>query len=472
VADDRLSLGGRSFGLFLIAFAHLIMAIDFTIVYVALPQIGTDLGFSKNDLQWVMHGYTIVFGGCLLLGGRASDLLGRRRVFIAALVLFAAASLLGGLATSPALIVLARAVQGLGAALLFPSTVALINVLFAQGPARVRALGIWALFGSCGLTLGSLVGGVLVSLFGWPSVFLVNVPLCLLTAGAALSAIPVDQRAHAKRSFDLPGALTVTVGSTLLVYTIVHGGQAGWATSSTAALALLAVLTLFAFVGIEARVRDPLMPLRFLRSRNLCVGMALTALYMGTFFALPYFETILFQDVFGYSPMQTGLAFLLPCIVQAAGTQIGTRMTNRLGVKRTIIVGFVTGAAGTGLMATWLVPGAGYVDLIAGLLVGSLGQGIAWGPIWTAVGSDIVDEEQGVASAMASTTFQIGGAVGLALLIGVSSLVVPSDTMEAEAMTQGIRYAIAAAGLAALVGAILAVLLRLQPVSARTLPKT
>ncbi|MBD8553851.1 MFS transporter [Rhizobium sp. CFBP 8762] len=472
MVEDRLVLGRRGFGLFLIAFAHLIMAIDFTIVYVALPQIGIDLGFSENGLQWVMHGYTVVFGGFLLLGGRASDLLGRRRVFIGALVLFAAASLLGGLATSPTLIVLARAVQGLGAALLFPSTVALVNVLFAEGPERVRALGIWALFGSCGLTLGSLIGGVLVSLFGWPSVFLVNVPLCLLTAAGALLAIPVDRPSHAQRSFDLPGALTATVGATLLVYTIVHAGQAGWATPSTAVLALLAVFALLAFVRIEARGRDPLMPLRFLKSRNLCVGMALTALYMGTFFALPYFETLLFQDAFGYSPMQTGLAFLLPCIVQAAGTQIGTRMTNRLGVKPTIIVGFVIGAAGTALIAAWLVPGAGYVDLIVGLLIGSLGQGIAWGPIWIAVGSDIADEEQGVASAMASTTFQVGGAVGLALLIAVSSFFVHPGTTGAEAMILGIRYAIAAAACAALVGAVLALLLRPQRTPTQTVPLT
>ncbi|WP_044560462.1 MFS transporter [Azospirillum sp. B4] len=469
---ESRSLGTRGFGLFLIAFAHLIMAIDFTIVYVALPRIGIELGFSENGLQWVMHGYTVVFGGFLLLGGRASDLLGRRRLFIGALVLFAAASLLGGLATSPTLIVVARAIQGLGAALLFPSTVALVNVLFAEGPERVRALGIWALFGSCGLTLGSLIGGVLVSLFGWPSVFLVNVPLCLLTAAGALVAIPGDRPSHARRSFDLPGAVTVTAGATLLVYTIVHGGQAGWATASTAALALLAVFVLVAFVGIEARGRDPLMPLRFLKNRNLCVGMGLTALYMGTFFALPYFETLLFQDAFGYSPMQTGLAFLLPCILQAAGTQIGTRMTNRLGVKPTIIVGFTIGAAGTAAIAACLVPGAGYVDLVAGLLIGSLGQGIAWGPIWIAVGSDIADEEQGVASAMASTTFQVGGAIGLALLIAVSSFFADPGATGTEAMIQGIRYAITAAALAALLGAVFALLLRPQRSSAKTVPMT
>lgn len=391
-------------------------------------------------------------------------------MFIGALVLFAAASLLGGLATSPTLIVVARAIQGLGAALLFPSTVALVNVLFAEGPERVRALGIWALFGSCGLTLGSLIGGVLVSLFGWPSVFLVNVPLCLLTATGALVAIPFDRPLHARRSFDLPGAVTVTVGATLLVYTIVHGGQAGWATASTAALALLAVFVLLAFVGIEARGRDPLMPLRLLKSRNLCVGMGLTALYMGTFFALPYFETLLFQDAFGYSPMQTGLAFLLPCIVQAAGTQIGTRMTNWIGVKPTIIVGFMIGAAGTAAIAACLVPGAGYVDLVAGLLIGSLGQGIAWGPIWIAVGSDIADEEQGVASAMASTTFQVGGAIGLALLIAVSSFFADPGANGTEAMIQSIRYAITAAALAALLGAVFALLLRPLRSPAKTMP--
>lgn len=250
MADVQPAPGRRGVGLFLIAFAHLIMAIDFTIVYVALPRIGAALGFSEGGLQWVMHGYTVVFGGFLLLGGRASDLLGRRRVFTGALVLFAGASLLGGLATTPTLIVVARAVQGLGAALLFPSTVALVNVLFAEGPERVRALGLWALSGSCGLTLGSLVGGVLVSRFDWPAVFLVNVPLCLLTAAGSLLAIPADAPSHTKRRFDLLGALAVTVGTTLLVYTIVQGGQAGWATPATAVWALLAIGALLAFIAI------------------------------------------------------------------------------------------------------------------------------------------------------------------------------------------------------------------------------
>lgn len=460
MAEDRFGFSKHSVSLFLIAFAHLIMAIDFTIVYVALPRIGVDLGFSERGLQWVMHGYTVIFGGCLLFGGRTSDLLGRKRVFLTALVVFAAASLLGGLATSPNLIILARAIQGLGAALLFPSTVALINVLFAEGPERVRALGIWALFGSSGLTLGSLIGGMLVSLFGWPSVFLVNVPLCLLTVAGASLVIPADEPKWAGRSFDLLGALTATIGASLLVYTIVHGSQFGWITSSTATLAVVAISILIIFVGVEAWSQDPLMPLRFFKSRNLCVGMALTGIYMGTFFALPYFETLLFQDALGYSPMRTGLAFLLPCIIQAIGTQIGTRLTNRFGMKPTIIFGFLIGAAGTAALAVSVTPDAGYVSLSVGLIIGSLGQGIAWGPIWIAVGSDIADEEQGVASAMASMTFQVGGAIGLALLIAVSSLFVYPDKVGTESLIHGVRYAIMAAAAAALLGAVLAFFLR------------
>ena len=468
------SRGGTKFGfsLFLIAFAHLIMAIDFTIVYVALPRIGATLGFSDNTLQWVMHGYTVMFGGFLLLGGRASDLLGRRRVFIGGLVVFSAASLLGGFATSAALIIAARAIQGLGAAFLFPSTVALINVLFAEGPDRVRALGVWALFGSSGLTLGSIIGGVLVSFFGWPSVFLVNVPLGLLTAVGALVAIPADRPSKARRYFDLPGGLTVTIGATLLVYTIVHAGQVGWFAPSTAALAVLAVLALTAFVGIEARGRDPLMPLHLLKSRNLCVGMALTAIFMGSFMALPYFETLLFQDVYGYSPMQTGMAFLAPCLAQAVGTQVGMRLTNKLGVKPTVVAGFLTGVAGTAVIAACLTSGAGYADLIAGLIIGSLGQGLAWPPIWIAVGSDVTDEEQGVASAMASTTFQVGGAIGLALLIAVSSFFVHWDATGGKAMAAMVRYAITAAALAALLGAIMALFLRPQRSQAQVVPLT
>lgn len=463
---------GTKFGLslFLFAFAHLIMAIDFTIVYVALPKIGVALGFSNGALQWIMHGYTVAFGGLLLLGGRASDLLGRRRVFIGALVLFAAASLLGGLATSPALIIAARAVQGLGAAFLFPSTVALINLLFAEGPDRVRALGVWALFGSSGLTLGSLIGGVLVSLYGWPAVFLVNVPLCVLTAIGAMVAIPADLSSKTRRRFDLPGALTATTGATLLVYMIVHSGQVGWTAPSTIVFAGLASLALIAFVVVEARGSDPLMPLRLLRSRNLCVGMALTAIFMGSFMALPYFETLLFQDAFGFTSMQTGLAFVAPCLAQAVGTQIGSQLTRRFGMKRTIVAGFLVGAAGTAVIAACLAPRAGYPDLIAGLIMGSLGQGVAWGPIWVAVGSDINAEEQGVASAMASTTFQVGGAVGLALLIAVSSFFVHTYPTGGGAMTLGVRYAITIAALAALLGVLVALLLRPDRSQAQVTP--
>ncbi|MFC7518459.1 MFS transporter [Herbaspirillum sp. GCM10030257] len=446
--------------MFLLAFAHLILAIDFTIVYIALPELGGALGFSGHSLQWVIHGYTVAFGGFLLLGGRASDLLGRRRVFMLALALFGLASLLGGLAAQPLTIVLARALQGIGAAFIFPSTLALINALFTEGQPRVRALAIWSLFGSSGLALGSLLGGVLVALFGWESVFLVNVPLTLLTALGALMTMPRDLPRTDHRTFDAAGAAAVTLGATLLVAALVEGGSLGWTAPSVASAAALAVLAFAAFGWIEQRGSSPLMPMRLLASRNLRIASALTAIFMGTFMALPYFETLLFQHAFGYTPMYTGLAFLAPCLAQAAGTQMSARVTRRYGMRLTIVFGFALGAVGTAALAGGIGAGGGYAALLPGLVVAAIGQGIAWGPIWIAVGAGVPVQEQGVASAVASTTFQVGGAIGLALLVALAGNLDSPHVVQAGASLAALG---ATAGV--VLAALLAFLLR-DPASA------
>ncbi|MRW87389.1 MFS transporter [Pseudoduganella sp. FT26W] len=461
VALHSPSLSGRAgWSLFLLAFAHLILAIDFTIVYIALPEIGSQMGFSGHNLQWVIHGYTVAFGGFLLLGGRASDLLGRRRVFVAALVLFGVASLLGGFASHPTTMVLARALQGIGAAFIFPSTLALINSLFAEGSERVKALSVWSLFGSSGLALGSLLGGVLVSAFGWTSVFLVNVPLTILTAIGAMVTMPADKPRTGSRSFDAAGAATVTIGVTLLVTALVEGPALGWTSNLVLSAAGLSLLALIAFVLIESRGKAPLMPLTLLRSRNLQIAMVLTAIFMGTFMAMPYFETLLFQQVFGYSPLTTGLAFLVPCLAQAAGTQLGARMTQSLGMRRTVVSGFVIGAVGTAAIGFGIWPGLGYLAILPGLIIASIGQGIAWGPIWIAVATGVEEHQQGVASAIASTTFQVGGAIGLALLVGVATSAATTTPASAEMIQVGTRLATYAATIGITIGALLAMLLQ------------
>ncbi|MEU7531672.1 MFS transporter [Saccharothrix sp. NPDC042600] len=405
----------------LLALAQLVFALDLNIVFVALPDIGADLGFTGQTQQWVVSAYVVVAGGFLLLGGRAADLLGRRRVFVLALLLYAASSLAGGLATTPGVIVVARAVQGLGGALLLPSTLSLLNNLFEEGPRRNRALAVWGGAGASGLTVGALLGGVLTESFGWPAVFFVNVPLAGAVAVAALLVIPADPRGRERRRFDLPGALTVTGGATLLVFVLVQAPEVGWPAPEIVTAAALAVVLLLGFVLIEQRSADPLMPFRLLRNRSLLVGVSVTALFMGTFGALPYFLTVLLHTVHGFSPLAAGLAFLVPSLAIALGTQLGERLTTRLGTRTTLLAGFGVGVVGTVALAFGFTAGSAFGAAVPGLVVSGVGQGVVWTAMWIAAASGVAPHEQGVASGLASTTLNLGNAVGLAVLIAVAN---------------------------------------------------
>ncbi|CAN7416710.1 MFS transporter [Bosea sp. LjRoot90] len=449
--SDGGSGAGRAGTLALLAFAQLIIALDLNIVFVALPEIGAGLGFSNQTLQWVVSVYTVFTGGFLLFGGRAADLIGQRRMFIFALWLYALSSLLGGLAWSPEVIIIARAVQGIGGAFLFPATLSLVNRLFAEGPERNRALAVWGGAGASGLTIGSLAGGILTGAFGWPSVFYVNVLLAGIAILAAFFVIPRDPARHEHRSFDLAGALTVTAGATLLVFALVQGPEFGWRSPSILWSLALSAISLLAFVVIEARSSDPLMPLRLFRNRSLVAGMAITFLYMATFGTLPYFLTVLFQNVQGFSALQTGLAFLLPSVAIAAGTQLGARWSTRFSTRSSLIGGMIIGAIGTALMIPATTPESSYLALVPGLIVSGIGQGIVWTAMWIAAASGVRHEEQGVASGMASTTLNVGNAIGLAVLIAVANRQVGglSGTALNNAVTEGMQLAfwLAAAGI-------------------------
>lgn len=405
----------------LLAFAQLIISLDLNIVFVALPEIDAGLGFSGQTLQWVVSAYTVFTGGFLLFGGRAADLIGQRRVFIFALWLYALSSLVGGLAWSPEIIIAARAVQGIGAAFLFPATLSLINRLFAEGPERNRALAVWGGAGASGLTLGSLAGGFLTSAFGWPSVFYVNVLLAGIAIIAAFAIIPRDRKRHEQRSFDLPGALTVTAGATLLVFTLVQGPEYGWGSGAIIVSAALAAFFLIAFTVIEANSADPLMPLRLFHNRSLVAGMTITFLYMGTFGALPYFLTVLLQNVHGFTALQTGLAFLVPSVAIATGTQLGERLATRFSTRSTLVGGMIVGAVGTALMVSGATADSSYLPLVPGLIVSGVGQGIVWTAMWIAAASGVAHDQQGVASGMASTTLNVGNAIGMAVLIAIAN---------------------------------------------------
>ncbi|WP_437061963.1 MFS transporter [Streptomyces sp. enrichment culture] len=420
--------------------AQLVIALDYNIVHVALPDLGSGLGFSSHDLQWVVSAYVVTTGGFLLLGGRTADLLGRRRTFVAAALVYAGSSLAGGLSQSAGVLVAVRAVQGIGGSLLFPATLALINTLYPEGPARNRALAVWGAAGAGGLCFGSLLGGVLVEAWGWRSVFFVNVPVAAALAWAGLRLFPADGPRTATRRFDVTGALAATGGVTLLVFLLVHAPEAGWSSASALVGAGLSVILLTVFALVELRSRDPLVPGRLFAHRGLIAAMAVTALYSAGFSSLPYFMTLYFQNVRDYSALATGLAFLVPAVTTALGTQAGERVVARAGVRNVLVGGMLLGAAGAAALGTALSADGPYSLLLPGIVLLGLGQGAVWTGMWIVAATGVAAEDQGVASGMASTTLQVGGAVGLALLVALSGSAAhgPPD----EALLTGIRTAV------------------------------
>jgi EmrB/QacA subfamily drug resistance transporter len=436
----------------LLAFAQLIISIDYNIVYVALPEIGDGLGFSAQTLQWVISAYAVAFGGFLLLGGRACDLWGPRRIFVLGLSLYGVSSLLGGLATDPGVLIAARAVQGIGGAFLFPATLTLVSTKFAEGKERNRAFAVWGTAGGSGMILGSLLGGVLTEAFGWESVFFVNVPLAVLAILFAFPLIAPDALSGSRRSFDLAGALTSTVGTTSVVFALVQGPESGWGSGLIVGAFVLGAALLAAFLVIEKRSSDPLMPLRMFRNRNLSTGAAVTFFYMATFGTLLYFLTVYFQGVHGYSALETGLAFLVPMVAISIGAQTAGRLATKYGLRAIMIASLLVGLVGTVIVGLTLATDGSYVALIPGMVVMGLGQGAGYTLMFGAATVGVDPMEQGIASGWASTTQQVGGAVGLAILVAIANSGLSGLEGEAlrAATTDGLRTAvyIAAAGIA------------------------
>ncbi|MEG2803921.1 MFS transporter [Stenotrophomonas sp.] len=447
----------------LLAMAQLIIALDATIIFVALHEMGVQLQINAQQLQWIVSGYTVAFGGCLLLGGRAADLLGRRRVYRLGMALFAVASLVGGFSNSAWLLIGARAAQGIGAALLFPATLSLINTLYAEGAPRNRALAIWSMASAGGLALGTLLGGVLTQHFGWSSVLLVIVPVagaCALLGGWWL---PRDPAPQAGRSFDLAGALTVTVGGSLLVTTLVQGPEWGWAAPRTLACLIVSVLLLAVFVQIEKRSGDPLMQFALLRLRSLRAAMLLTLLFMSSFGVQYYFLALYYQDGYGWSALQAGLAFLPPTLVCTYGIRVAEQMLARRSPRQVLALGMAAGAVGIAAVAVALPHGSTYWALLPGIMVLSIGQGMTWTAMWIVAGQGVPAAQQGVASGMAATAQQIGGALGLAVLVMLANAGRDAQAAggSAEAL-QGLVNAQYGAALFALLGVGVALWLRPQ----------
>lgn len=456
----------------LLAFAMLIVSLDQYIVVVALPEIGRDLDYSSQTLQLVISAYAVASAGFLLLGGRAADLLGRRRILVTGLALYAGASLVGGLASTPDVQLAARAVQGLGGALVFPATLSLINTTFAEGPARNRALAVWGGAGAAGLVVGVLLGGVLTQALGWEAVFFVNVPLVGAAVPLAFMLIAVDGGRETSRRFDVPGALSAAVGVTLLVFALVQGPELGWASPAILASAATGLLFLAALVFIERRSPDPLLPPRLLANRTLATAVAIAFLFMATFGAVLFFLSIYFQDVHGYDALQTGTGFLLPTAFVLTGSAVGGQMATRFGLRPTLVVALAVGALGALALGLTMSPDASYVALIPGLIALSIADGIVFTTMFIAAGTGVADREQGVASGIASTAAGIGAAVGLAVLVVVANS--GTDGLAGEALrtatADGIGSAVlvVAGGIAAMV--LVALTLRPGPAVAAKSP--
>ncbi|WP_416566328.1 MFS transporter [Nocardia testacea] len=443
----------------LLALSSLITSLDFTIIYVALPDIAHDVGFSEHSMQWVVSAYAIFFGGLLLLGGRAADLLGRRRMFVLGMVLFGAASLLGGLTTTPSPLIAARAIQGIGAAVLFPATLSLVNTMFEEGRQRIRALAVWAMAGAGGLSLGALLGGVLTTAFGWQSVFLINVPLVAAGAVAAFPLLHADGPRDRVHGFDVPGAFTGTVGITLLVFTVAQGPESGWLSTPVLGGGALAAVLMAAFLVIEARSPSPLMPLRL--ARALGPVLAVIFVFGATMQNIVYFLTLFLQNVWRYSALVTGLVFLGLSIMIAVANFLAERLIVQIGIRTTLIGGLLLGAVGGALLAAGMVADGSYRTIVAGILVYGAGMGTVFPTMFAAAGSGIAEREQGSAGGMANTAMQVGIGVGLAVLVGVANAASAGFDGEAlrVATADGLRTTVLVAAALTLLGLLAAMML-------------
>jgi EmrB/QacA subfamily drug resistance transporter len=402
--------------LVIVCVAQFMVVLDATIVNVALPSIQHSLHFSASSLQWIVNAYTLVFGGFLLLGGRASDLFGRQLLFVAGLVVFTGASLLNGLSTTSNVLIGGRALQGLGAALVSPAALSIITTTFAEGRDRTRALGVWSAIAAGGGAVGLVVGGFLTDTLSWRWVFFINLPIGIVGVLLALRYVANSRAEDRPETVDVAGAVTVTGGLLVLVYDIVKAQQYGWTSGRTLGLAAVAVALLAAFVVIEYRSRAPLIRLDIFRIRSLTASNGAMLLVAAGLFALFYFASLYVQEVLGYSPLKAGLAFLpvtAGIVIGAALSQAGIRW---MSARRVPLFGIALAAAGFFLLGRVPTHGTYLADLLPGLLLMSIGLGLTFVPLTLIATTNIAPGDAGLASGLLNTTQQVGGALGLAVL--------------------------------------------------------
>jgi EmrB/QacA subfamily drug resistance transporter len=417
----RPRANARWLALAVIAIAQFMVVLDVTIVNVALPAIQTDLGFSADGLQWVVNAYTLAFGGLLLLGGRLSDVLGRRRLFMAGLGLFAVASLAGGLSTSPGMLIAVRTVQGVGAALLSPAALALLTVTFPAGRERNIALAVWGALAAVGGTLGVVAGGVLVDAAGWQWIFFVNVPFALLALLVTPRVVQESRRAEAGHGFDLGGAVLGSAGLIALVYAVIRTDAAGWGSAEVLGLFGAAAALLAGFVFVESRTADPLVPLRLFRTRGMSVSAIALALNGAAFLGMFFITALYLQQVHHDSALDAGVHFVPMGIAAIASSIAGAQLVTRVGTRVGYLAGSAIGIAGLILLSR-AGAHAGYVaDVLPGLVIFGLGLPLVGISNQIAAVAEVSHEDAGAASGIVTTAFQIGGAIGLALVSTAST---------------------------------------------------
>ncbi len=444
ISPGRVVPAGVVLGLILIG--QFMVVLDVSIVNVALPSIQKDLHFSTSGLQWIVNAYTLTFAGFLLLGGRAADLFGRRKVFLIGLTVFTVASLLGGLAQNQTWLVIARAVQGLGAAILAPATLTILTSSFAEGPARTKALGAWSAVSSAGASAGALFGGILTQFLDWRWILFVNVPIGAVALVASLRYVPESRADLHHRHLDPWGAVTVTAGLTALVFGIVRTETYPWGSSQVLLPVAAGIVLLGVFVYLQARVSPaPLMPLGIFRSRNVAGGNIVMLLLFGALFGSWYFETLYMQHVLGYSPLKAGLAFLPQTLIIAAGAQLTARLVPRFGPRPLIVLGSLVAAVGLGWL-TLITPESTFAaDLLFPYVLIGLGMGLAVTPIAVAGTAGVPRERAGLASGILNTSRTVGASLGLAVLATLAAKKtatslgtgIPSAAHTAAALTDG-----------------------------------
>jgi EmrB/QacA subfamily drug resistance transporter len=461
----------RWIALMLLCFAQFIVVLDASIVNVALPSIGEGLDFSQQNLAWVVNAYVLTFGGFLLLGGRMADLLGRRRVFLAGLLLVAAASLAAGFASTEGQLIAARAAQGLGAAIISPSALSIITTTFRDGAERNKALGAWGAVAGAGGAAGVLFGGILTDGLGWEWVLWINVPVALIVAALTPSMIAESRSESATRHFDAAGAVSVTAGLSLLVYAIVDATDAGWGSTQTLGLLGLSAALIAAFVAIELRSAAPLMPFRIFRLRTLTGANAVGLLVGGSLFSMFFFITLYMQQVLGYSAIKAGLSYLPLALMIIVASGIASQLVTRVGFKPVLIAGMTFIAAALVWFSQVSVGGGFVSDILGPSLLAAVGLGFAFVTTTIAAVSGVREQESGLASGLINTSQQIGGALGLAVLATIANSrtddVVASSGGDPSALTNALNEGFQSAFLAGAAIAALGLVLTLVLIRSR-----